>query len=442
MRGRTVDRATGAYGLALSLRADPSDEGLDKAHASLLATRPTAVNLRWSLDRVRDAVRNRPRSERADAAWREAAAICDEDVETCHRIGKHGFDLLRGIAEKNPLTSLTHCNSAAALSIGHGACPIYMATTRHQLHFWVDELTAQSCASFTASLYAGLRTSSAEIPRSLMQRVGVPRPFVGADRVTRNGDVANRSARIGKRSRHGQDVPFNVALPSTTIDGTLDSGDTIRSRSAARARYSRPGVYRRTLGHCRDHPSGSLLSIQGFDVTPARLGTGFITTRALRATKMACGLVPDVHGRDIRMNSLCEPKRRAISHAMAIRIAPIRAALLHHGLLVGNPALVLHAAATQVRRRPGLRGDQSTHLRQVSGWTVRHRPPDACREVAPLRRLLALEIFRRRHGHYQRVNCSIRRRPIPRGNVVAAFCAKFAITPTRPQSGADRPACG
>src|SRR6266566_7105184 len=83
VRGAPLIGASGAYGLALALRDDPSDEGLDKAHDVLLATRPTAVNLRWALKRICDAVRNRPRENRADAAWGEAGAICDEDVKMC-----------------------------------------------------------------------------------------------------------------------------------------------------------------------------------------------------------------------------------------------------------------------------------------------------------------------------------------------------------------------
>src|SRR5258707_12765108 len=102
VRGAPLIGATAAYGLALALREDPSDEGIDKAHDELLATRPTAVNLRWALKRICDAVRNRPREGRAGAAWREAAAICDEDVEICRSIGEHGLKLLLEAAAKKP----------------------------------------------------------------------------------------------------------------------------------------------------------------------------------------------------------------------------------------------------------------------------------------------------------------------------------------------------
>src|SRR5438477_769047 len=113
VRGAPLIGATAAYGVALATHDDASDENLDRAHDLLLATRPTAVNLRWALERMRAALRNRPRSERAALAWKEAAAICDEDVEICRRIGEHGLTLLRDAAEKKgskPLNVLTHCN--------------------------------------------------------------------------------------------------------------------------------------------------------------------------------------------------------------------------------------------------------------------------------------------------------------------------------------------
>ncbi len=156
VRGAPLIGATGAYGLAFSLRNDPSDEGLDSAHAMLLATRPTAVNLRWALDRVRDGVRNRPRAERAEVAWHEAAAICDDDVETCRRIGEHGFALLRKMSAQKAgqLNVLTHCNAGwlACVDWGTALAPIYMAHDHGiPLHVWVDETRPRNQgASLTA----------------------------------------------------------------------------------------------------------------------------------------------------------------------------------------------------------------------------------------------------------------------------------------------------
>jgi methylthioribose-1-phosphate isomerase len=278
VRGAPLIGATGAYGLALSLRADPSDEGLDKAHATLLATRPTAVNLRWSLDRVRDAVRNRPRSERADAAWREAAAICDEDVATCRRIGEHGLGLLKSIAEKKSgaLNILTHCNAGwlACVDWGTALAPIYMAHDRGiNLHVWVDETRPRNQgASLTAFELGSHGVNHAVVADNagghLMQHGKVDLAIVGADRVTRNGDVANKIGTYLKAlAAKDNDVPFYVALPSTTIDWTLASGDLIPIEERSESEVTTVEIT----------PPGSRAANPGFDVTPARLVTGFVT---------------------------------------------------------------------------------------------------------------------------------------------------------------------
>src|SRR5215510_60530 len=290
VRGAPLIGATGAYGLALSLRADASDEGLDKAHAALLATRPTAVNLRWSLDRVRDAVRNRPRDERADAAWKEAALICDEDVETCRRIGEHGLSVLQDIAAKKsgPLNILTYCNAGwlACVDWGTALAPIYMAHDRGiPLHVWVDETRPRNQgASLTAFELGSHGVSHAVVADNagghLMQQRKVDLAIVGADRVTRNGDVANKIGTYLKAlAAKDNDVPFYVALPSTTIDWTLASGDIIpieeRSESEVTTMTGRLPDGR--IATVEITPAGSRAANPGFDVTPARLVSGFIT---------------------------------------------------------------------------------------------------------------------------------------------------------------------
>jgi methylthioribose-1-phosphate isomerase len=290
VRGAPLIGATGAYGLALSLRSDPSDEGLDKAHAMLLATRPTAVNLRWSLDRVRDAVRDRPRAERADAAWREAAAICEEDVEICRRIGKNGFEVLRNIAESKtgPLNILTHCNAGwlACVDWGTALAPIYMAhDAGMKIHVWVDETRPRNQgASLTAFELGSHGVEHAVIADNagghLMQQGKVDVAIVGADRVTRNGDAANKIGTYLKAlAAKDNGVPFYVALPSTTIDWTLASGDMIpieeRSESEVTTMTGRLPDGR--VATVEIVPSGSRAANPGFDVTPARLVSGFIT---------------------------------------------------------------------------------------------------------------------------------------------------------------------
>jgi methylthioribose-1-phosphate isomerase len=290
VRGAPLIGATGAYGLALSLRADPSDEGLDKAHAMLLATRPTAVNLRWSLDRVRNAVRNRPRSERADAGWKEAAAICDEDVETCRRIGEHGLSLFQAIAAKKsgPLNILTHCNAGwlACVDWGTALAPIYMAHDRGiPLHVWVDETRPRNQgASLTAFELGSHGVNHAVVADNagghLMQQGKVDVSIVGADRVTRNGDVANKIGTYLKAlAAKDNNVPFYVALPSSTIDWTLASGDLIpiEERSESEVTTMTGRLPDGKVATVEITPPGSRAVNPGFDVTPARLVTGFVT---------------------------------------------------------------------------------------------------------------------------------------------------------------------
>jgi methylthioribose-1-phosphate isomerase len=271
VRGAPLIGATGAYGLAFSLRSDPSDEGLDRARDTLFATRPTAVNLRWSLDRVRDAVRNRPRAERAEAAWREAAAICDDDVETCRRIGEHGLALLRKMANEKtgPLNILTHCNAGwlACVDWGTALAPIYMAHDRGiPVHVWVDETRPRNQGASLTAFELGSHGVDHSIVADnagghLMQRRDVDLVIVGADRVTRKGDVANKIGTYLKAlAAKDNQVPFYVALPSSTIDWTM-TGRLPDGRVAT----------------VEIAPPGSAAANPGFDVTPVRLVTGFIT---------------------------------------------------------------------------------------------------------------------------------------------------------------------
>ena len=295
VRGAPLIGATAAYGLAIALRSDSSDDALDRAHELLLRTRPTAVNLRWALDRMRNAVRNRPREMRAKMAWQEAAAICDEDVETCRKIGEFGLDLLRKQAAVKPgetVNVLTHCNAGwlACVDWGTALAPIYMAHDAGlPLHVWVDETRPRNQgASLTA-----FELNSHGVPHSviadnaggyLMRTRKVDLAIVGADRVARNGDVANKIGTYLKAlAAKDNSVPFYVALPSSTIDWTLESGDhiPIEERAGEEVTHISGRMRDGTIAEVEITPAGSPAANPAFDVTPSRLVTGFITERGI-----------------------------------------------------------------------------------------------------------------------------------------------------------------
>src|SRR5512143_1485861 len=239
VRGAPLIGATAAYGVALSLRANPSDEGLDHACDKLAATRPTAINLRWALDEMQKAVRNQPREARVAAAYARAGAICDEDVETNRKIGEQGLGLIRAHAEKKGgkrVNILTHCNAGwlACVDWGTALAPIYRAFDEGiALHVWVDETRPRNQgASLTAFELGGHGVAHTVIADNAgghyMQTGEVDLCIVGTDRVTANGDVANKIGTYLKAlAAKDNGVPFYVALPSSTIDWTLANGRDI-----------------------------------------------------------------------------------------------------------------------------------------------------------------------------------------------------------------------
>ena len=310
-RGAPLIGACGAYGLALALHEDPGDTALAAAHAMLNATRPTAINLRWALDRVRDGVMALPLSERADAAFRLADAICDEDVAINEAIGRHGLDLVRAAADRKgggPVNVLTHCNAGwlATVDWGTATAPIYMA---HDLgidiHVWVDETRPRNQgASLTAWELGrhGVRHTLIcdNSGGHLMQHGLVDLCLVGTDRVTRRGDVCNKIGTYLKALAAADNgVPFHVCLPSPTIDWRVADG---LAEIPIEQRDSREVTHIQGLD-----PSGRLCVVQlapdgtparndAFDVTPARLVTGLVTERGLCAASEAglSALFPDL----------------------------------------------------------------------------------------------------------------------------------------------------
>lgn len=290
-RGAPLIGAVAAYGLALALAADPL--ALEAAQARLLSTRPTAVNLAWALNEVAVAVRDLPPGERAAAAFARADAICDEDVALNEAIGRHGLALLRALharAPDRPLNILTHCNPGwlATVDFGTATAPIYLAHDAGlPLHIWVDETRPRNQgALLTAFELAGHGVPHTVIADNagglLMQQGRVDAVLVGTDRVTANGDVCNKIGTYLKAlAARDTGVPFYVALPYTTIDRDLASGAEvpIEARDGAELGWLTGPTAAGTLATVR--VTTSPVENPAFDVTPARLVTGYITERGV-----------------------------------------------------------------------------------------------------------------------------------------------------------------
>src|SRR3954469_5576405 len=302
VRGAPLIGAAAAYGVCLALRADASDDALERAYATLLATRPTAINLKWALDEMMAAVRNRPRGERLAAVYRRAAQICDEDVAINQAIGRHGFKLIEEIAAKKPgerVNVLTHCNAGwlATVDVGPALAPIYTAHDAGlPVHVWVDETRPRNQgAALTAWELGQHGVPHTVIPDNtgghLMQHGLVDMAIVGTDRVTANGDVCNKIGTYLKAlAAKDNGVPFYVGLPSPTIDFTVADGlkeIPIEQRSADEVATIAGRTADGRIETVRIVPEGSEVANYGFDVTPARLVTGLITERGVIAPTRA-----------------------------------------------------------------------------------------------------------------------------------------------------------
>jgi methylthioribose-1-phosphate isomerase len=298
VRGAPLIGATAAYGMALAMRADASDAGLDKAYDQLYATRPTAVNLRWALDEMMRVLRPLGTQARAAAAYKRAAEICDEDVEINKAIGRHGLGIIRDIAHRKPgerVNVLTHCNAGwlATVDWGTATAPIYMAHEAGiDIHVWVDETRPRNQgASLTAWELNQHGVAHTIIPDNtgghLMQHGMVDLAIVGTDRTTANGDVANKIGTYLKAlAAHDNNVPFYVALPSPTIDFGLHDGVReipIEQRSGDEVSKMTGRTEAGEIETVTIIPDGSPVANYAFDVTPARLVTGLITERGVIA---------------------------------------------------------------------------------------------------------------------------------------------------------------
>ena len=302
VRGAPLIGITGAYGLMLALQVDAGDASLEAAFAALLATRPTAVNLHWALERVRARVAPLAPDQRADAARHEAGLIAEEDVAMCEAIGEHGASLLRRLAQQRPaarrgqpLNVLTHCNAGwlATVDWGTALAPIYKAHRAGlELHVWVDETRPRNQgASLTAFELGGEGGPHTVIVDNagghLMQHGEVDVVIVGSDRTTRCGDVCNKIGTYLKAlAAHDNGVPFYVALPGSTIDWTIDDGVArvpIEARSEREVTHISGCSEEGRVMEVRLVPEGCRGFNPAFDVTPARLVTALITENGVVA---------------------------------------------------------------------------------------------------------------------------------------------------------------
>jgi methylthioribose-1-phosphate isomerase len=296
VRGAPLIGATAAYGLALALREEGSDAALEDAVEKLGATRPTAVNLRWALNEMKIAVMPLPEIDRAEAAWARAARICDDDVEICRRIGEHGLLRLHDIGDTKSdgtVNILTHCNAGwlATVDWGTALAPIYMAhDSGISVHVWVDETRPRNQgAALTAYELAAHGVPHTLIADNtgghLMQHGMVDLCLVGTDRTTAAGDVANKIGTYLKAlAARDNDVPFYVALPSTTVDWTVRDGVTeipIEERPPEELTRVPGRTAEGELTSVEIAPPGCRAGNWALDFTPARLVTGLITERGV-----------------------------------------------------------------------------------------------------------------------------------------------------------------
>jgi len=293
VRGAPLIGATGAYGMALAAQADASDIALEFAARQLAQARPTAINLRWAVERAKAAILAAAPADRVQVAWAEADAIAEEDVAACAAIGRHGLALIeQAAAGRERVNILTHCNAGwlATVDWGTALSPVYAAHDAGiAVHVWVDETRPRGQgAALTAWELAGHGVPHTVIADNagghLMQHGQVDLCIVGSDRVAANGDVCNKIGTYLKAlAAHDNGVPFYAALPFSTIDWSVARGSDIPiEERGAREVTHQTGVDEDGVLHTvRLTPEASPAANPAFDLTPARLVSAIITERGV-----------------------------------------------------------------------------------------------------------------------------------------------------------------
>lgn len=296
VRGAPLIGAAAAYGMALAMLEDDSDANLQQAATCLKASRPTAVNLAWAVDRMVIALQSMP-NLRNLSAWREAANIAEEDVTQNQAIGQHGFALIKKLYKNKPFNILTHCNAGwlATVDFGTALAPIYAAHDAGlNVHVWVDETRPRNQGAFLTAWELAQHgvphtviTDNAGghlMQQGHLNKNHVDMVIVGADRVAANGDVCNKIGTYLKAlAAFDNHIPFYAAVPSPTIDWAINSGKDIEieERDANEVSHISGLAADGSVQSVRVIPLQSNAANPAFDVTPARLLTGIITEKGV-----------------------------------------------------------------------------------------------------------------------------------------------------------------
>jgi len=294
VRGAPLIGGTAAYGIVLAIQESTEKEFINKSAEELIQSRPTAINLKWAVDRMMKKLSGIDNDQILDIALKEAKEICDEDEKFCENIGVNGLRIIEEIynKKKSTVNILTHCNAGwlATINWGTATSPIYHAHKKGiPVHVWVDETRPRNQGANLTSY----ELNEEEIPNTiiadntggiLMQRGEVDMCIVGTDRTLSNGDVCNKIGTYLKAlAAHDNEVPFYVALPSSTIDWNIkDAKDIpIEERNSEELSHVEGVDENDEVKKVLIYPKKSKAMNLAFDVTPAKYVTGLITERGI-----------------------------------------------------------------------------------------------------------------------------------------------------------------
>jgi len=294
VRGAPLIGGTAAYGMVLAIQESTEKQFVNKSAEELIQSRPTAINLKWAVDRMMQKLSGINNDQILDIALKEAKEICDEDEKFCENIGVNGLSIIEEIynKKKSTVNILTHCNAGwlATINWGTATSPIYHAHKKGiPVHVWVDETRPRNQGANLTSY----ELNEEEIPNTiiadntggiLMQRGEVDMCIVGTDRTLSNGDVCNKIGTYLKAlAAHDNKVPFYVALPSSTIDWNIkDAKDIpIEERNSEELSHVEGIDENNQVKKVLIYPKKSKAMNLAFDVTPAKYVTGLITERGI-----------------------------------------------------------------------------------------------------------------------------------------------------------------